>query len=84
MFNDDDVIYENNFVCPKTILRFSRLALLFRILKKSPPGLIDLVKSQARTKMKKGWIASVYDDCKWLALSADTIQTGMSIVLSSG
>ena len=71
MFNDDNVIYENNFVCPKTILRFSRLALLFRILRKSPPGLIDLVKLQARTKMKKGWIASVHDDCKWLALSAE-------------
>jgi len=64
MFNDDDIIYKYGFMCPRTILRMSRLMLLVRIVAKSPPFLLDLSLSQG--KFKRGWVSSIVSDLRWL------------------
>ena len=69
MFNDDDIIYEYNFMCPRTILRLSRLSLFMRILIKAPPYLLQLATDQSC--FKKGWAASLMADFKWLSCFDD-------------
>jgi hypothetical protein len=71
MFNDDDVIFQHNLMCPKTMLRFARLSLLCRILLKSPPGLTEIVRAEGSANFAKGWISSVNGDLKWLASSGE-------------
>ena len=71
MFNDDDVIYQNGFMCPKTMLRFSRLSLFVRIVRKSPPGLIEFMQQLASCNHAKGWVATVVGDLRWLELCED-------------
>ena len=66
MFSDDDVIYKHGFICPRTMLRFSKLMLFTRILKKTPPHLCDLILAQAECKYARGWTASLTKDLKWL------------------
>ena len=65
MFNDDDIIYQYGFMCPRTILRLSRLSLFMRILMKTPPFLLQLSASQSR--FRKGWASSLMADFQWLS-----------------
>ena len=58
MFNDDDIIYKYSFMCPRTILRLSRLSLFMRILAKAPAF---------QSSFKKGWVASLVADFQWLS-----------------
>ena len=64
LFNDDDIIYTHGFLCPRTILRMSRLLLFVRLVAKSPPLLLALALSQS--ELKRGWVASLIGDLRWL------------------
>jgi len=66
MFNDDDVIYKYGFICPRTMLRLSRLSLFLRIIIKGPPLLLELILAQDTSGFKKGWVCSLRDDLVWL------------------
>ena len=66
MFNDDDIVYTYGFMCPQTILRLARLALFYRIVVKSPPWLMSIIKCQSMCNFKKGWVCAIASDLKWL------------------
>lgn len=75
IFNDDDdVICQHGFICPRTMLRLARLSLLCRIIRKSPPGLLELIRAQAATRPKRGWVSSLHDDFLWLRHCEDFMQ----------
>jgi len=67
MFNDDDLVYQFGFMCPKTMLRFARLSLFLRILRKSPPQIKELILAQDERKFKSGWVQSLRSDIVWLS-----------------
>ena len=72
LFNDDDVIYEHSLVCPMTLLRSARLQLFVRVLRKSPPAVVQLA---AHTHgYKHSWSASIHQDLQWLAASDKFLQ----------
>ena len=68
IFSDSDLIYEYGFMCPMTMLRFSRMSLYSRLVAKQPPVLLELVRALASSP--KTWAASVVDDLKWLNLGS--------------
>ena len=69
MFNDDDIIFKYGFMNPRTILRQARIAVLVRIISKSPPVLLDLIIAQS--SFKKGWVTSLTHDLQWLLPSLE-------------
>ena len=42
-----------------------------RVVRKSPPGLLDLIVLQCDAGYEKGWVASVKDDLRWLCVCSD-------------
>ena len=75
LFNDDDIIYQHGFMCPRTMLSMSRLLLFLRIIVKSPPALLNIVLAQDNRKICKGWVSSLKDDLHWLS-SSDAYRPG--------
>jgi hypothetical protein len=71
LFNDDDVIFQHKLICPMTMLRYARLSLFFRIVRKAPPNLLNIMVAQCGSNYKKGWAFSVLSDLSWLCQSED-------------
>ena len=67
MFNDDDLVYQFGFMCPKTMLRFARLCLFLRLPCKSAPQIKELILAQDERKFKSGWVQFLRYDIVWLS-----------------
>ena len=64
MMNDDDLIYGYNLINPMTLLRRARVALFMRVLRKSPPSILELAVHTST--FPKSWSYAVSADLKWL------------------
>jgi len=64
IFNNADLIFEYGLMCPMTMLRFFRMSLFARLVRKQPPHLLALVRELALKP--KTWASSVLDDLRWL------------------
>jgi len=60
---NDDLINEYGLVVPLNMVRLNRIMLLCRIVRKSPPGLIDMIVSTSR--IAGSWAHTVHSDMKW-------------------
>ena len=69
MLNDDCFVYDNKLICPMTILRFSRLQLLLRVLRKAPAFFVNIIRDCSC--LKGGWCAAILEDLRWLCMSCD-------------
>ena len=64
LVSDNDIVYKYNLVNPMTLIRRGRLSLLARVLRKSPPHIIELATRTA--SFISGWAYAVSADCMWL------------------
>ena len=65
LFTDDELVEKYGFMCPRTIIRLSRFAIMYRMILKSPPHIFELV--EATQHFSKGWAGALHGDLKWLA-----------------
>jgi hypothetical protein len=63
---DDDVIFKFGLIAPMTYLRYSRLCLFLRVIKKAPEFLIKLCL--ASSTLAGGWCDALMSDFRWLSL----------------
>ena len=66
--SDQDILYENDIMCPDTILRVARLCLLSRLNEKAPMVLMSMILDLAVCNV--GWPKQVTEDLKWLCSSS--------------
>ena len=67
ILSNDDLINEYGLVVPLNMVRLNRIMLLCRLVRKNPPGLIDMIVS---TSLIAGsWAHTVHNDMKWCCVS---------------
>ena len=72
VFTDDDIIYEFNFMCPRTMLRLSKLILFSRLVSKNASMLLGLAKNSISTNTRHcTWANSLMEDFRWLSIHPD-------------
>ena len=64
LFSDDDLIFEYNLINPMILLRMARVALFMRVLRKSPPSLLEL--ASCTSTFSRSWSNAVSADLMWL------------------
>jgi len=69
IFTDDEVIHRYKFMCPRTILRMNRILLFTRVVRKSPPRLLQMMSGLMH--VKRSWCEALLADLRWLALCSD-------------
>ena len=72
VFSDDDVIYEFGFMCPRTMLRMSKLLFFARMVAKGATDLLQLARNSITSNDRLNtWSNSLMEDIKWISLSPD-------------
>ena len=69
VLSDSDLLFKYELMHPWTILKYSRLMLFMRIVKKAPKQLSDLIKDSCG--LKGCWSTAVVGDFMWLSVSDD-------------
>ncbi len=67
IFSDAELIEEFGLIAPMSMIRANRMSLFYRIVRKAPPLLIDLMRSMY--DVKYGWIDCLKTDLARLSLS---------------
>lgn len=63
VLSNDDLINDFGLMIPYSIVRLNRIMLMCRIVRKQPPGLLDLIESTAH--VAGSWAHTVRSDLEW-------------------